>query len=191
MTGPSHAYFFGYGSLVNRDTHTFKDAHPARLKGWRRRWRPTHLREVGFLSVVPDKNGWVDGLIAPVPDADWQALDRREASYARLAAEHMIEHPLRHAPQIAVYSVPDDHDSGAHADYHLLLSYIDVVVQGYLREYGPEGARHFFETTDGWHAPVLDDRDDPRYPRACRLSRDETDVVDAALAALSVQFRRA
>lgn len=191
MTAPSHAYFFGYGSLVNRDTHTFKDAHPARLKGWRRMWRPTHLREVGFLSVVADENSWVDGLIAPVPDADWHALDLREASYERIAAAHMVEHPLPHAPQIAVYSVPDDHSRAAQEGYHLLLSYIDVVVQGYLREYGPEGAQHFFETTDGWDAPVLDDRDDPRYPRACRLSRDETDVVDAALAARSVQFRRA
>src|SRR5690554_1849703 len=187
MTTPSHAYFFGYGSLVKRDTHAFKDAHPARLKGWRRMWRPTHLREVGFLSVVPDENSWVDGLIAPVPDADWHALDLREASYERIAAEHMVEHPLPHAPQIAVYSVPDDHSRAAQEGYHLLLSYIDVVVQGYLREYGPAGAQHFFETTDGWDAPVLDDRADPRYPRACRLSRDETDVVDAALAARSVQ----
>lgn len=191
MTTPSHAYFFGYGSLVNRDTHAFKDAHPARLKGWRRMWRPTHLREVGFLSVVADKDSWVDGLIAPVPDADWHALDLREANYERIAAEHMVEHPLPHAPQIAVYSVPDEHSRAPQEGYHLLLSYIDVVVQGYLREYGAAGAQHFFETTDGWNAPVLDDRDDPRYPRACRLSRDETDVVDAALAALSVQFRRA
>ncbi len=190
MTAPAHAYFFGYGSLVNRGTHTFQDAHSARLKGWRRTWRTTNLREVAFLSVVRDQDAWINGLIAPVPDADWHALDLREGAYDRVAAEHMIEHPLPHAPQIAVYSVPDRPDEGVEG-HHLLLSYIDVVVQGYLREFGAEGAQHFFDTTDGWTAPVLDDRADPRYPRACRLSREETDVVDAALARLGVQLRRA
>lgn len=190
MTTPAHAYFFGYGSLVNRDTHSFKDAHPAQLKGWRRRWRPTTMREVAFLSAVEDADTAIDGLIAPVPDANWHALDIREGAYDRIPAEHMIAHPLPHAPQIAVYSVPEDHAETA-GGHHLLLSYIDVVVQGYLREYGPAGARHFFETTDGWEAPVLNDRADPHYPRACRLSQEETAVVDAALADLSVTMRHA
>lgn len=190
MTTPAHAYFFGYGSLVNRDTHAFKDAHPARLTGWRRTWRPTNLREVAFLSVVRSEGDWIDGLIAPVPDADWHALDIREGAYRRVAAAHMVNHPLPHRPQIAVYSVPADADDTPRG-HHLLLSYIDVVVQGYLREFGESGARHFFETTDGWDVPVLDDRAAPHYPRACRLSRAEAEVVDAALAGLPVEMRKA
>ncbi|MCQ0092214.1 gamma-glutamylcyclotransferase family protein [Roseovarius sp. M141] len=191
MNAPAHAYFFGYGSLVNRDTHTFKEAHPARLNGWRRTWRPTNLREVAFLSVSRQTGGWIDGLIAPVPDADWHALDIREGAYDRVPAEHMVDHPLPHRPQIAVYSVPDDHHHAASDGHHLLLSYIDVVVQGYLREFGAGGAQHFFDTTDGWDAPVLDDRADPHYPRACRLSGEERDTVDAALTRLAVKMRRA
>ncbi len=191
MTAPAHAYFFGYGSLVNRDTHSFKQAHPARLNGWRRTWRPTSLREVAFLSVTRDEDGWIDGLIAPVPDADWHALDIREGAYNRVPAEHMVDHPLPHRPQIAVYSVPDTHQHAEGGDHHLLLSYIDVVVQGYLREFGAAGAQHFFDTTDGWEAPVLDDRAAPHYPRACRLTGEERDTVDAALDRLAVQMRRA
>ncbi|MFX0542844.1 gamma-glutamylcyclotransferase family protein [Roseovarius sp. S4756] len=191
MTAPSHAYFFGYGSLVNRDTHSFKNAHPARLKGWRRAWRPTNLREVAFLSVVPDEECWLHGLIAPVPDADWHALDIREGAYDRVPAAHMVEHPLPHAPQIAVYAVPGEHDAEGPQGHHVLLSYIDVVVQGYLREFGSEGAQHFFDTTGGWNVDVLDDRADPRYPRACRLRKAETEVVDEALAQLPVRLRRA
>ncbi|PVA09919.1 gamma-glutamylcyclotransferase [Pelagivirga sediminicola] len=190
MNAHAHAYFFGYGSLVNRGTHSFQDAHPARLNGWRRTWRPTSRREVAFLSVVRDEDAWINGLIAPVPDDDWHALDIREGAYDRVPAEHMIEHPLPHTPQIAVYAVPERPDE-APGEHHLLLSYIDVVVQGYLREFGTDGAQHFFETTDGWEVPVLDDRADPHYSRACRLSREETDVVDAALARLPVTMRRA
>jgi len=191
MTDHSHAYFFGYGSLVNRDTHDFKDAHPARLNGWRRRWRPTNLREVAFLSVVPDEASWINGLIAPVPDDDWHALDIREGAYDRVPAAHMIEHPLPHAPQIAVYAVPNAHDAGREAGHHLLLSYIDVVVQGYLREFGERGAQHFFDSTDGWEVDVVNDRAAPRYPRACRLGPAETAAVDDALAQLPVRMRRA
>ncbi|MFD0858805.1 gamma-glutamylcyclotransferase family protein [Roseovarius aquimarinus] len=193
METASHAYFFGYGSLVNRDTHAFKEAHPARLKGWRRRWRPTNLREVAYLSVVQDEGTAIDGLIAPVPDADWHALDLREGAYDRVPAAHMIEHPLPHRPQIAVYAVPGyaAPHKAEERGHHLLLSYIDVVIQGYLREFGPDGARHFFETTDGWEVDVLDDRAAPQYPRACRLTPSETEVVDAGLADLPVRMRKA
>ncbi|WP_281966717.1 gamma-glutamylcyclotransferase family protein [Roseovarius nanhaiticus] len=193
METAPHAYFFGYGSLVNRGTHDFTAAHPARLKGWRRRWRPTNLREVAFLSVVEDTGTIIDGLIAPVPDADWHALDLREGAYDRVPAEHMVEHPLPHRPQIAVYAVPGYGARTAMEErgHHLLLSYIDVVIQGYLREFGPAGAQHFFDTTDGWEVDVIDDRAAPRYPRACTLTQGETDVVDAGLASLPVRMKRA
>ena len=189
VADPAHAYFFGYGSLVNRDTHSFGNAHPARLTGWRRTWRTTTRREVAFLSVTKDAGSWIDGLIAPVPDADWHALDLREGAYERLPAEHMVQHPLPHQPRIAVYSVPDASEAAA-GSHHLLLSYIDVVVQGYMREFGAGGAQHFFDTTDGWDAPVLDDRATPHYPRACRLNGEERDTVDAGLNRLGVVIRR-
>ena len=72
----------------------------------------------------------------------------------------------------------------------MLLSYIDVVVQGYLREFGERGVRHFFETTDGWEAPVLDDRAAPIYPRHQRLSPDERALVDDQLREIGVRPRR-
>ncbi|MDX5384038.1 MAG: gamma-glutamylcyclotransferase, partial [Rhodobacterales bacterium] len=35
------AFFFGYGSLVNRATHDYGQARAATLPGWRRAWRHT------------------------------------------------------------------------------------------------------------------------------------------------------
>ena len=49
----SHDFFFGYGSLVNRATHDFPEAHPARVTGWRRAWRHTDLRPVAYLTAEP------------------------------------------------------------------------------------------------------------------------------------------
>ena len=184
------AYFFGYGSLVNRATHVFAEAHPAQLRGWRRVWRHTELRPVAFLTVVPDAECTIDGLIAAVPEADWPALDEREAAYARVPAHHQVTHPLPHRPEIAVYSIPVGQHGTPSATHPILLSYIDVVVQGYAREFGPEGVARFFETTHGWDAPILDDRADPRYPRHQPLSTAERALSDAHLARLDLRLIR-
>ncbi|MGI3210978.1 gamma-glutamylcyclotransferase family protein [Roseovarius tibetensis] len=175
------AYFFGYGSLVNRAPHGFADARAAHLAGWRRIWRHTDLRPVAFLTVVPDPNAEIEGLIAPVPDADWAALDRREAAYMRAPAADQVRHTLPHAPQIAVYTIPEGRHGAPDAARPVLLSYLDVVVQGYLREFGEDGVTRFFDTTHGWDAPILDDRAAPRYPRHVPLHPDERAMVDAHL----------
>jgi hypothetical protein len=176
------AYFFGYGSLVNCATHDFTDAHTARLAGWRRVWRHTDLRPVAFLTVVPDADAEIEGLIAPVPGADWAALDQREAAYLRAPAAAQVRHSLPHAPEIAVYTIPEGRHGAPDAARPILLSYLDVVVQGYLREFGAAGVAQFFATTDGWDTPVLNDRTAPLYPRAQTLSSQETALVDQQLA---------
>lgn len=172
------AYFFGYGSLVNRGTHDFADAVPAQLTGWRRIWRHTTLRPVAFLTVVPDARAEIDGLIAPVPGAHWPALDLREAAYLRAPAAHQVRHPLPHSPEIAVYTIPEGHHGTPTRAHPILLSYIDVVVQGYLREFGEAGVARFFATTDGWDAPILDDRSAPRYPRHQPVTEAERALAD-------------
>jgi len=68
----------------------------------------------------------------------------------------------------------------------VLLSYLDVVVQGYAREFGAEGIDHFFDTTDGWSASILDDRENPIYPRHQTTTKSERDEVDGRLENLGV-----
>ena len=177
-------YFFGYGSLVNRATHDYPDAHPARLQGWRRAWVRTRRRDVVFLTVIPDPDTTIEGLIAAVPGADWAALDLREAGYTRQPSAQSILHPLAPPPDIAHYTIPPQEQCPD--DNHVILrSYLDVVVQGYLREFGEDGVARFFETTSGWHTPIRDDRAAPVYPRHQPLGTHETELVDHHLAQLS------
>ena len=185
------AYFFGYGSLVNRATHAFDGAQAAHLKGWRRVWRHTDLRPVAYLTVVPDAGAGIDGLIAPVPGADWPALDAREAAYIRAPAAHQVRHALPHAPKIAVYTIPDGHHAAPSQAHPILLSYVDVVVQGYLHEFGEAGVARFFQTTHGWEAPILDDRAAPRYPRHQALTAKERALTDEHLGRLGAARIRA
>ncbi len=172
-------YFFGYGSLVNRQTHDYPDVRRARVRGWRRTWLGTSLREVAYLTAVPSSDSEISGLIAAVPGADWTALDERERAYARhpVAA---LDHGHTDEPLVQIYSVEEVHRD--EAPHPILLSYLDTVIQGYLAEFGEIGAKKFFDSTSGWHLPVLDDRAAPIYPRATLLSESERNFVDQNLA---------
>ncbi len=183
----SEELVFGYGSLVNRATHGYARTHPARLSGWRRRWQHAAGREVAFLSAVEAPGHAIDGVIASVSEDDWPALDERERWYRRAAGE-TVEHGLGTGAAVQFYHAPPGmHASTAH-ELPILLSYLDVVVQGFLSEFGEAGVERFFETTDGWGAPVRDDRARPVYRRHQALSEAERQLVDRWLADIGVRF---
>jgi hypothetical protein len=177
-------YFFGYGSLVNAKTHIYQDTRPATLRGWRRVWRRIDIRDQSFLTIIPDASTHLLGLIAQVPNGDWVALDDREVGYARLAASHQVDHDHHPDLQVAIYSIPEHTSEKPTAQNPILLSYLDVVLQGYLRVFGTAGVSHFMETTDGWDTPIFNDRAAPLYPRAQSLSVDEIALVDEQLRAV-------
>lgn len=185
----SDPYFFGYGSLVNTKTHVYQDARPAKLSGWRRVWRRTNARDMAFLTIVPSDRTELLGLIAKVPNADWVALDAREEGYDRLVATEMITHDHSDNPELAIYAIPEATRFPPTPDHPILLSYLDVVLQGYLHVFGEAGVQHFMETTDGWDTVVLNDRANPIYPRAQSLRADETALVDACLTQVGAQIR--
>ncbi len=193
---PGTQRIFGYGSLVNGATHAYRQAHRARLQGWIRFWQHTTRREVAFLNVRPcaEPGAAIDGLVLEVP-ARAPELDARERAYSRQpvsptplpappgGAQGPEGGPPAAAEKALIFAIPPEasdarNAAGGAAPACLLLSYIDVVVQGYLREFGEAGVQRFFESTRGWQAPLIDDRAAPRYPRAQDLSRAERALVD-------------
>ncbi|QPM90971.1 gamma-glutamylcyclotransferase family protein [Pseudooceanicola algae] len=186
---PQDPFFFGYGSLVNRRTHVYGQARPARAQGWRRIWRHTALRPVAILTAIPAPETEIEGLVAAVPGADWAALDARECDYDRVLTFD-IAHGLTPPPEVAIYTIPETKHPRAAEPTVILLSYLDVVVQGYLDEFGEAGVDRFFATTDGWDAPILNDRAAPTYPRAQLLAPTETGLVDHYLKALGSEVRQ-
>lgn len=180
-------HFFGYGSLVNLRTHDYPQAQPARVLGWRRVWRHTPHRAVAYLTVEPAPDVTISGMVALVPDGDWAALDRREAAYARQPLGAALRDAPPDVPDAAIYVIPDGQHAAPTAANPILLSYLDVVAQGYLHQFGTEGLAEFFATTAGWQAPVLDDRATPRYPRHQGLTGAERQIVDDYLDALAVR----
>lgn len=182
---------FGYGSLVNRRTHDTPAAWPGQITGWRRAWRASPLRARPYLTVVPEPGAVTWGLVATVPDEGWPALDAREHAYAREPLGEALSHTAPGPLQAVVYAIAPGAHHAPGPENPVLLSYIDVVVQGFLAEFGPEGAAHFFESTEGWQVPVTDDRARPAYARAEALTPEERALVDAGLSGLGVRPRPA
>lgn len=186
----SDPFFFGYGSLVNRATHAYPEATRASVRGYRRLWKKTRLRRLAFLTVAPAEGTQIDGLIAAVPGGDWAALDMREAAYLREPVTE-IDHTRAPRPEVQLYRTKPEHDSDATEDHPILLSYLDTVLQGFHREFGAEGVARFFASTEGWDAPILDDRAEPIYPRVQPLTESERRMVDTHLDGLgSVRLPR-
>ncbi|EAR49573.1 hypothetical protein OG2516_13836 [Oceanicola granulosus HTCC2516] len=177
------AQFFGYGSLVNLATHSYPGARPARLSGWRRVWRHSTLRPVAFLSVERHAGSEIEGVVAEVPDGDWAALDERERAYVRRDVTDEVTHAGPRA-ETAVYEVHEGHLAPPDTAHPVLLSYVETVMLGYLHIYGEAGIHRFAASTEGWHAPIMDDRDLPLYPRHQRPSEEERRFIDATIAAL-------
>ncbi|SLN15518.1 hypothetical protein PSA7680_00402 [Pseudoruegeria aquimaris] len=174
-------FFFGYGSLVNRGTHDYRDSAPARLQGWRRHWRQIASFPRAILTAARQPDCRIDGLIARVPGADWARLDAREAAYDRVLLGAEISHAHASAAAIAIYEIPEAKHPAPEAPHPIALSYLDVVVQGYLQEFGTGGVADFFATTTGWEAGILDDRSDPLYPRASATTLDAKLLTDKHL----------
>lgn len=171
-----NSYFFGYGSLVNTSTHSFKTYETGFVQGWRRYWQHTSLRDIPYLSVYPSDKNKLYGLIAKVPDNSWKDLDFREKGYNRTETKCIIK--TKEVKHTQIYYVPKCNFSIRNRDKGLLLSYLDCVIQGYLKQFGEEIAAEFFSTTDGWDIKIRDDRLNPLYPRHVDLTKSERAFID-------------
>ncbi|RMH48171.1 MAG: hypothetical protein D6688_02520 [Alphaproteobacteria bacterium] len=70
------------------------------------------------------------------------------------------------------------------------MSYLEVVAEGFLAVWGEPGVGAFFDTTDGWDGPVLDDLEAPIYPRHRPTDERVRAMLRAELARLGVRPRK-
>jgi len=179
----SGVWVFGYGSLVNLDTHPFRPSHPVRLKGWQRTWRHwinTPERQVVSLTVAPHEGAEMDGLLIWVETAQQSALDARERGYERII---LPKDTFPDAPDGEVLLYQSLTDQAGSATHPILQSYLDCVLKGFEVMGGPNAVSQFIAETGGWSTPIYKDRADPIYPRAIDLTEPEAARYDAALAA--------
>ncbi|NND92643.1 MAG: gamma-glutamylcyclotransferase [Granulosicoccus sp.] len=198
--------YFGYGSLVNRETRPSAEvAHPARLKGWQRVWEhrvtdPNRDRPCTSLSIEPvqpaagcatvtgHERPGIDGVVVALEAHLLPQLDAREAGYERLSlplsdfelpADLVLDMQRHYAgDSIMVYRSLPVNRALATPDHPVLQSYIDCVMDGYLQRYGETGVQALIDSTRGWECAVCDDRAEPFYPRWVPVDSDRQRYFD-------------
>jgi hypothetical protein len=196
-------FIFGYGSLINTPSRNATSgaaipAIPVRVSaafGYIRTWNdrsPSGFTALGLRKPGPGENATtINGVLYPVEGDDMTRFDAREAGYTR------VEVPHEDIQAVSWQSIPEQghiwvyvpvRQGGApgvglpepDAEFPLLESYIDIVVEGGL-EYGPEFARELIETTMGWSQYWLNDRELARRPW---VHDAKSAVVDRMLASI-------
>jgi hypothetical protein len=180
--------YFGYGSLVNRDTHRTRTlgAVKATVNGWRRHWQGRSYHSDDFhsmLSVKPDVSHDLPGLLVFDHITSLQAMDEREGGYDRRVidpARLKIEADLDFDGPVYIYEGRAPMVNGQR--HGILQSYLDAVLQGYMNEYGQDHVVRFLTETHAFdNTPVIKDRHAPRYSRPVRLGDKERDLFDELL----------
>ncbi|MCB8837493.1 gamma-glutamylcyclotransferase family protein [Aurantimonas sp. VKM B-3413] len=186
--------YFGYGSLVNRHTlrTKFLGIRRAKVAGWRRFWLPRDPNvEMALLSVHPDAQEAIDGVVVYDRAEHLPSVDEREAGYARriVDLDHLgIENAPVGGVPIYIYQAQKGAETAADRQSAILQSYLDAVMQGFRLLYGEVGLRRFVDRTEGFETRVLRDRRKPRYPRPVKLDAGEADLFDRLVLARGARF---
>ena len=197
----SHIGYFGYGSLVNRQTLAtdYIDCRPARLKGWRRHWqaRPDGPEQrpgldVALLTVHRHDESSILGMLVIDRAENLAHVDEREARYDRVEIDHASlsfsgeEDEADLPDRLFVYVGRPRLQPEPVAT--LVQSYLHTVMAGFLAEHGEEGLLHFIETTIGFDRPILVDRHQPLYTRHIPPEQEMADRFDTLLKEAGVRF---
>jgi len=179
-------FIFGYGSLINtasRDSTAgaATPAIPVRVSpgfGYIRAWNDRSSSGFTALGLRKadgiERAATINGVLYAVDGDDMAKFDAREQGYARVEVprediEAVSWRRLPESGRIWVYvPIKPNGEPGvglpaADAQFPLLESYIDVVVEGGL-EYGEDFARELIETTSDWSEYWLNDRELARRP---------------------------
>jgi hypothetical protein len=206
-------FIFGYGSLINSASRNstasrMTPAIPVRVTaafGFVRVWNDRSRS--GFTALGLRKAGsgekasTINGVIYAADVDDIGKFDAREQGYARVEVprediEAVSWQRLPETGRIWVYvPVRPDGEPGvglpaANAEFPMLESYIDVVVEGGL-EYGQDFARELIETSFDWSDYWLNDRELARRPWVHDPESSEVDdlLMSSPEAAVKLKLR--
>ena len=108
-----------------------------------------------------------NGVIVPIQETELPKFDKRESGYHRSKVDRSnikgINNQTIPKGSIWVY-IPDEIQSPS-LNNPIAQSYVDVIISACF-DYGEDFARQFIKTTLNWDSPWINDRQNPRYPRA-------------------------
>lgn len=171
MSSDKRHYIFGYGSLINSISRSVTGetgkAWPVKVLGFERHWSVISPHAgMSSVAVVEAEDKACNGVLVEVPEHELPSFDERETGYQRsMVQPHQLQpyhdHELPEGT-VWIYHTHEVVKPTPHCP--IAMSYADVILAGCL-EYGEAFTNDFVALTQGWDDPVLNDRQEPRYPR--------------------------
>ena len=180
-------WIFGYGSLINSDsrkkTGNSGKVIPVRITGLKRQWNVVIDEiKVTAVGVTLAKDSLCNGIVCQVDNEDLLKFDKREIpfGYSRIEIDKKNITPLLgfNLPKGIFWVYAANKPGKPSSESPIIQSYIDVILTGCL-EYSEQFARNFVKNTEFWNYPWINDRKNPRYPRA--LSNPDVKKIDSIL----------
>ncbi|KAJ3392380.1 hypothetical protein CcCBS67573_g08014 [Chytriomyces confervae] len=200
-------------ALPSHQSHSSIKTIPAVVSGFKRSWEyKCSRRQYTAVSVTRDESAATNGVLVQVQWAQLRALDARESGYTRelitmdklrlyektdeLNNGHYAAMDSNNLPSNAIvfmYTLDSSNNHTASPSVPIPQSYVDCIVAGALQTHGYAFAREFIQTTAGWAAHWVNDRNAVapvrRYVPDCSagerdLSPDLQDAVDELLKAV-------
>lgn len=176
-------YIFGYGSLINHQSRKLTgqtgEALPAKVSGLVRSWGKVD----GTYKIAPlvavEGHGVCNGVLVPIQDIVLKDFDRREKGYRRIELDptSLIVEGCD-MPNVPVWTyVRSDVEPPCQVK-PIMQTYVDTVLAGCF-SISQQFAKTFVETTSGWHHPLFDDRQQPRYGNYVGVSENKQALIDS------------
>ncbi|KJY85032.1 hypothetical protein TW81_01540 [Vibrio galatheae] len=179
-------YIFGYGSLMNSASRQLtgqtSTAMPATAHGFRRFWGKVDDSYILSPLVVDKGEGQVNGVLLEVSEAGLVEFDVRERGYHRVEiAQDKLEAELVLTNSDHVWLYIKDSPQPPCSLSPIMQTYVDTVLVGCL-EISEQFARQFIEHTIGWHFPLENDRQKPKYGNLAGVKPEHHPAIDALVA---------
>lgn len=194
-------YIFGYGSLINADSRAKTGqtgrSWPAKVIGFQRHWS-VMSPEFGMSSVavVQRSNSFCNGVLVEIDETELPLFDEREAGYLRAQVPMtQIQGYETTLPEGVVWIYHTETVTPPNDQAPIALSYADVILAGCL-SINESFASEFISSTGGWEHAILNDRQQPRYPRVqtslnTDLLKPHLEVVSAGRICTITSYHRA
>lgn len=197
-------YIVGFGSLMSHQSRKKysgidSQAIAVSVSGWQRGWISSCQIE-GFTSLgaYQSTNSLLNAMLIPIPAID-ETLRKREKNhhFVAISLESIDVHGKQ--PDLNTFSADGDdkfwiceakQKSQAVKDFPIFQSYVDTCFAGCLESASLQFAKEFIDSTHGWEGHWINDRAEPRYPRAADVTEKMQVRIDSLLEAANVLQHR-
>ncbi|WP_394223694.1 gamma-glutamylcyclotransferase [Alteromonas gracilis] len=187
----------GYGSLLSKNSrerfsNIYTQGIPVTVSGFERAWVTRSLQEKQtYVGAVANARSQLNAQL--IPTQINPALQEREKDYQFVAvnpqdlnfhSHHGDATPwLEERLSAFTFWICETLDCApASEEYPVHQTYIDTCIAGCLEHGGKEEAERFVAHTSLWDHPRVNDRANPKYPRAALVESDVSNDIDKLLA---------